>query len=311
MNSNRNQSMAWVIVFLVPFTLACRAQSNDDLPLAPNQQSLLWKISGNDLATPSYILGTMHILCPADARLSPQLQKVINKVSVVYFELNLSDMGQMFEGIKAMGMKGDTTLKDLLTEAEFQKVASYFEGKSPMPFALLQRFKPLLLSALLAEQHMPCESTNGMELAIMAQATQQKKEIQGLETMAFQSSLFDNIPYALQARELLKAIDSLDASKAEVAKMLDAYRRQDLEALERLSQDEAGEMAGEMDALLYNRNRNWVQQFDTIAVKGSVLIAVGAGHLPGEKGVLALLRQKGYTVQPLLNAVAENKKSYQ
>lgn len=310
MNSNRNKPMAWVISFLVPFTLACHAQKNDDLPLAPNQHSLLWKVSGKGLAAPSYVLGTMHILCPADARISPQLQAVISRVSVVYFELNLSDMGQMFAGIKAMGMQGDTTLQDLLGEAEFQKVAQYFDGRSALPFKVLQRFKPLLLSALVAEQQMPCESTNGMEMAIMEQANKLKKEIQGLETMAFQASLFDNIPYAMQAQELLKAIDSVGASHAEVSKMLDAYRRQDLEALERLTLEEGGELAGQMDALLYNRNLNWVQQFDTIATKGSLLIAVGAGHLPGEKGVLELLRRKGYTVEPLLNTVAENKTSH-
>jgi uncharacterized protein YbaP (TraB family) len=86
-----------------------------------------------------------------------------------------------------------------------------------------------------------------------------------------------------------------------VATMLAAFQRQDLDELARLTQSEEAGLEGYGDLLLNNRNRNWVEKFIEISAKGSYLFAVGAGHLPGEAGVLNLLEKKGFKLRPLLN----------
>ncbi|TAD88047.1 MAG: TraB/GumN family protein, partial [Bacteroidetes bacterium] len=99
-----------------------------------------------------------------------------------------------------------------------------------------------------------------------------------------------------------KSIDSLPEQKKILATMLATYRKQDLSALESvMSSGEGGLETKYLDLLLYSRNRNWVAKFDSIAQKAPLLVAVGAGHLPGSNGVLALLRAKGYTVEPIQN----------
>jgi hypothetical protein len=57
-----------------------------------------------------------------------------------------------------------------------------------------------------------------------------------------------------------------------------------------------------MDLLLYNRNRKWAKALDSLLPAKSLLIAVGAGHLPGKKGVIALLKKEGFTVEPVMDS---------
>jgi uncharacterized protein YbaP (TraB family) len=83
--------------------------------------------------------------------------------------------------------------------------------------------------------------------------------------------------------------------------MIDVYKGQDIDRLYELSVKERSSTAQYMDLLLYNRNANWVSQFPAIAKNASTLFAVGAGHLGGSKGVINLLRQRGYQVRPIIN----------
>lgn len=294
--------MNWLKILWMPmlaWITGCKAQPQ--LVPEPDGKTLLWQVSGNGLKTPSYFFGTMHILCAQDANLSPQVMQLLDYVNQVYFEVDLDDMAQLFTSIKAMAMKDGVKLKDLLNEEEYEKVRNYFSGKLPLPFSLMENYKPMLLSAMIAEKQMPCEATNGMELLIMGEAGKRKMEVYGLETMAYQASLFDSIPYDVQARELVKAIDSADVASTTVQELLKVYRNQDLAAIEKLTLEDESGIGDNANLLLYNRNRNWVEQFGSIASKGPTLFAVGAGHLPGANGVLELLRKKGYTVTPLKN----------
>ncbi|MCC6761793.1 MAG: TraB/GumN family protein [Chitinophagaceae bacterium] len=289
-----------LVSFFSLLFLGCTAQA----PIAENStpQTLLWRISGNQLARPSYLFGTMHIMCAKDAIVSPQLQQVLDSAKQVYFEVDLDNMVEMIASMKAMAMQNGVTIKDLLTPSEYERVSTYFKGKGPLPFKVLEVYKPLLLSAMIAEQAMQCEATNGMEMMILAEAAKRKKEILGLETMSYQAGLFDSIPYATQAKELLKAIDSAGAdNNTEVQQLLAAYKAQDLEKINALTIKEEGSLEGNLDLLLYGRNRNWLQKMPALMKESSNLFAVGAGHLPGENGVIQLLRNAGYTLTPLLN----------
>ena len=276
-------------------------QSQPQLERAAGNNTLLWEISGRGLKAPSYFFGTMHMLCPEDAKLSGALMQVLDRVKQLYFEVDMDDMMQMFGSLKAMNMRNGTRLQDLLSMEEYERVKKYFEAKSQLPFSMIENYKPMLLSGLIEEQELPCKSTNGMELVILEESNKRKLEVNGLETMAFQAGLFDSIPYKEQAAELVKAIDSASTQRGSIDTLLQTYRKQDLKMIEELTNREQGEEGKYLDLLLFKRNRNWAEQFDTIAIKSPVLFAVGAGHLPGKEGVLELLKRKGYTVTPIKN----------
>lgn len=294
---------AGLIVSLV--TMASLAQSGT------GNNTLLWKISGNGLEKPSYLFGTIHMLCADDAVLSKNMKKIIENCDEVYFEV---DMDNLFEMVGAMGkmkMIGDTTLKDLLTEEEYEKVKNYFDTKGSMlPFSMLETYKPMLAASTLQEGSLPCDNTAMMEQVIMEEAKIYKKKIKGMETMSYQAGVLDSIPYKLQAQQLLSYIESAGKDSSEdkqMEEMFKAYNNQDLQKLEELMVETDAGMAGFTDILLYHRNQNWVKKLKTLLPEKSILVAVGAGHLPGEKGVINLLRKEGYKVTPVENKTNVNR----
>lgn len=267
--------------------------------------TLLWKISGNGLERPSYLFGTVHMICKDDAFISNNLQSAIAKADRVYLELDMDNLFEMVGAMMKMKMNNDTTLADLLTPEEYQKAKQYFEANVTMlPFSVLETYKPLVASSLLMESSTLCEQQVAMEQLIMDEAKRNGKRIDGLETMAYQMSIFDSIPYKLQAQELLKSISSDDKASSgdkEYKELIDAYKDQDLKKLgDMITKSDAGMMQYQ-DVLLNNRNRNWVTKLKTILKDKAVVVAVGAGHLPGEKGLINLLRKEGYTVTPVEN----------
>jgi uncharacterized protein YbaP (TraB family) len=269
--------------------------------------SLLWKISGNGLARPSYLFGTIHMICQEDALLSDSMKEAIRNSDGIYLEVNMSNLFEMVGVLRKMQMRDDTTLADLLSKKDYEKVKTYFEEKGSMiPFATLQTYKPLLAASMLMESGTSCPSPKAMEEVIMAEAKDSDKKIKGLESMAFQMSIFDSIPYKLQAEQLVKYVENSETGKTDDAreydKLLDAYREQDLKKLEALTTSDAS-ISAYSDILLYNRNRNWVEKLKILMIDKSLVIAVGAGHLPGEKGVINLLRKAGYTVTPVANKI--------
>ena len=270
-----------------------------------SDKTLLWKINGNGLKQPSYLFGTIHMLCKDDAVLSDSLRSIIKNVKEVYFEVDLDNMFEMLGVLGKMKMNGDTTLQDLLSEADYEKVKNYFESKgSLLPFSMLETYKPMLAASTLQQGGLPCETTAMMEQVIMEEAKEYQKPIRGLESMGYQASVLDSIPYKLQADQLVSYIDNAmkggDEDK-ELSEMLDAYRNQDLQKLEEMLMKSDPSISNYTDVLLYNRNRNWVEKLKDLMPDKSLLIAVGAGHLPGEEGCINLLRKAGFKVTPVKN----------
>lgn len=274
------------------------------LAFSQTAHTLLWRITGKNITRPSYLFGTMHILCAQDAVLSDSLKAAIAGCDEIYFEINLSDMMGMLNSMKYMRMDDSKKLSDLLKPDEYNRIKDYFTKHSSMlPFGMLERFKPMLISGLIEEQGLDCQTTDGMELMIMKESRPYHKAVNGLETAEFQAGLFDSIPYEQQAKELVNDIDSADQNRKATQKLVDLYNRQDLDGIDELSRKGDGGMDGYMDLLLYNRNRKWAKELDTLLPKKSLLIAVGAAHLPGINGVIDLLRKEGYTVDPVKNQV--------
>ena len=276
-----------------------------------NDHTLLWKISGNGLKKPSYLFGTIHMLCEDDAVLSDSLKSVIKNVKEVYFEVDLDNMFELLGVMSKMKMQGDTTLQDLLSESDYEKVKAYFETNgSILPFSMIETYKPMLAASTLQQGGLPCENTAMMEQVIMQEAKQYNKGIKGLESMGYQAGVLDSIPYKLQAEQLVSYIDNANKGSGEdkeLNEMLNAYRDQDLKKLEDMLMKSDPSIANYTDVLLYNRNENWVKKIKLLLPEKSILIAVGAGHLPGKRGCINLLRTEGYKVTPVKNVLKSSR----
>ncbi|MGE5519214.1 MAG: TraB/GumN family protein [Candidatus Dadabacteria bacterium] len=288
-------------LFLIVASLSSHAQFTN---------TLLWRITGKNLARPSYLFGTMHMLCADDIDLSDSLRYAIRNTDKVYLELEMDNMFEMIAAMQHMAMRNDTTLADLLTDSEYTVVKRYFnEHTSMLPFSMLETYKPLLTASLIAEQQTTdCGNMVAMEQLIMREAKRNNKKIKGLETMNFQLSIFDKIPYKLQAKQLyLMIVNNNNVEGDEIKKLTDAYRNQQLETMEEMTKKEALGIRNFSNLLLYDRNAAWAQKLDTLLPLNSLVIAVGAGHLPGNRGVISLLRKAGYKVEPVKNEMIKKK----
>lgn len=266
--------------------------------------SLLWEISGKGLTSPSYLYGTMHMVCAEDTRMSEGLKSAIQKSKQVYFELDMDNMEEMMSVLKYARMTNGLKISDLVSPVDYQKLEEYFKkNRSILPFAMMSRFKPYFITAVISEGIMGCKKKVSVEQMIMSEARQYDKEVKGLETLEFQASIFDSIPYEKQAQDLVMYVDSIDRFKSTTLEMVDMYRRQDIHNMDSLMEKSDPGMMQYMDVLLYDRNKRWAAQIPEQMFNMPTLFAVGAGHLGGEKGVINLLKQQGFTLKPLDNTV--------
>ena len=280
---------------------SCSAQPGEKIQSNSDENTLLWEISGNNLPHPSYLFGTFHLMCREDIRFSNELKQAIKKVSQVYFEMDLDDPSNTLGALLFINMKDGRSLKDLYKPEEYMRLEKYFKDSLQMSLSMIQHMKPGFLDAFLFPKMMPCKTMSGVEEELLKIAKVEKKETRGLETAEFQAAVFDSIPYEKQAKELLNTIDSIDLYKKNFDTMLHVYKTQQLGAIEKMfTKTELG-MDENRDILLDARNKNWVEQIKKILPEKNIFLAVGAGHLVGENGLIALLKKEGYILRPLLN----------
>jgi hypothetical protein len=138
-------------------------------------------------------------------------------------------------------------------------------------------------------------------------AQAREKPFDGLETLDFQMSMFDSIPYEVQAQMLVETIQEEtgeDGGKLDTLVLL--YKQQNLNGMESLFQSDQSGLAEFEDLLLNKRNNNWIPVMRSMMSEGTTLFAVGAGHLVGKRGVIRLLEAEGYTLKPIPFAWPEN-----
>ncbi len=294
------------IVFSFLFLTSCKGPkaataATDTLP-----DALLWKIEHKDLAEPSYLFGTIHMIPKEDFFLPQGLEEAFEKSKRVVFEIDLddmSDMGSLMGMMSGLMMKDGMSLKKLLSAAEYEEVSAYFEEMG-MPMFLLGNVKPMFL-AMLAEVNMDptamqSEDIISYEMELYDKANNTSKDVGGLETMAYQMSLFDSIPYKDQAVMLLDAVRGTNLESDMFEETVALYKLQKIEAMVAMVGESTEEGSGSYeDVLLNNRNRNWIPVMAKKMKKGAVFFAVGAGHLAGDQGVIRLLRKEGYEVTPV------------
>lgn len=269
---------------------------------AVDENSLLWEISGNGLSTPSWLYGTIHLIDKDDFFLTDSTKAFIDRAQKVTFEINMEEMTDMSAQLgllmKAF-MEGGKTLKDFLSEEDYKVVQAHFE-EIGLPLFMFERIKPMFLTVMASGDMSPTAMSSGemlsYEMEIMEMA--EGKEIGGLESMEFQMSVFDSIPYDAQAQMLVESIKAGDEGDEEFAKMVELYKNQDIQGMVEMMGDDNG-IAEYEDLLLNTRNMNWIPVMGEMMHKQPTFFAVGAGHLGGKKGVVALLRKDGYTLKPV------------
>lgn len=299
----------WLAAFAVGLG-ACKSGSKMTYApekIVPTEKSVFWKISGNGLKKPSYLYGTIHLIPKDEFKIPAVVTNALEDSKRVAFEIDMKEMTNIrtqMSLITKSFMAGGKTLKDLLSPEDYALVKSKMEEKG-LPAGMFERMKPMFLSTLFSngDESGAAPDNGGMtsvEMELYRVSRRQKLESTGLETAAYQMSIFDSIPYEAQAKMLvdgLRDTGSDSDGSSELDTMLQMYRDQDITAMQSMISDVQYGMSKYEDILLNQRNRNWIPVMNRLMREKPTIFAVGAGHLGGAGGVVALLRKEGYRVE--------------
>lgn len=261
-----------------------------------SENSLLWKISGNGLKEPSYLFGTIHITC--DATLADKVKTALDKTQQLCLELDMDDPTMQVEMMNSMMMQNGVTMKSLAKPDDFKAVDAFLTANVGFSAEMLNTVKPFMVTAMLYPKMLNCDMQS-VEAELIKIAKAQNEEVIGLETVGEQLAIFDAIPYQEQMNELvITAKDNMQRDKAELAEMMTLYKSENVEAMISFTEKSPNAMTSKYsDVLLKKRNQNWISRMTTIATNKPTFFGVGAAHLGGKDGVIALLRKAGFTVE--------------
>lgn len=262
-------------------------------------RGLLWRIENPETQQKAFVFGTIHLIPAKHFFLPKGLDSAFEQSSKIFMEIDMDDMenfGKIFGIMDKLFMENGLSLADLVNENEYKLIESHFENIG-MPLSMLKRMKPLLLSALTGTEGNPLALKDGSfksyEFELAEMAKHNNKSLEGLETLDFQISLFDSIPYPVQAKMLMESIQAPPDKMEELYKI---YLAQDIGKMVHSVESEDPNLKPYLEMLIFKRNQSWVPVVAREMETGTSLFAVGAGHLGGPRGLLNLLRQKGFTV---------------
>jgi uncharacterized protein len=263
----------------------------------PNERSLLWEISGKNLAKPSYLYGTIHLTCANQIQPSNTLRQKFNSTQQLYLELDMDDPNTSMALLNQMRLPQGKTLRSYLKPKDYNTVAQFFQENIGLPLENMHSLKPFFLISLLYPPLMACPIASWEDtLSKLAQA--RNIPLQGLETVQEQVAAIDRVPIAVQLQSLMMLVRNPGAARKEIQGLMALYRTQDITRMANMGNSDPATKRYDQ-ALLGDRNRRWIPRMARIAKAKPTFFAVGAGHLGGKDGVIALLRRSGYRVRSI------------
>jgi uncharacterized protein YbaP (TraB family) len=263
------------------------------------QQSLLYKVSGKGLKQPSYVYGTIHLICPDDFFLPPHLQKAFDQSKSIYLEIDMDDPTMMATMLGRLQETDEQySLEKAFRPEDYRKLGKYLKDSMNMDVTIFKKMKPLVILSMILPKMLNCPTAVAYETKFVSMAKEQQKPVLGLEGLDDQIDVFDAFPDTLEARMIMDYINDLPKQKAIYSRMVAAYKKQDIQQLHNFL-GESPEFAGYEDKLVYDRNRNWIPVMEKAMQQETVLFGCGAMHLGGNQGVVELLRKRGYKVEPV------------
>ena len=280
------------------------------------QAQLLFKISGHGLTSPSYIVGTYHLASVSFVDSIPGIRQAMADTQQTYGELVMSEMfsaDSLAIMQQAMMLPNGMTLDKLLTADEMSRLNAYMKSvlgmdlTNPLLSQQMGNLTPQALSTTLSllsymKKSGQFDPQNSFDDYFQKEARANGKGVGGLETLAFQiETLYKGATMERQKEQLMCLVDNAAFMDEMAGSVISAFYAQNIDAIKAAMDvklhNSCDSSPEEEDGLIYNRNADWITKMPALMAQKPTLFAVGAAHLPGEKGVLNLLRKAGYTVE--------------
>lgn len=259
------------------------------------ENNLLWEISGNQLEKPSYLFGTIHVICEEDYIMTPAISNSLKNVDTYFAELNLADISTMLKMQEYL--KAEETLSKRITPKQYSELKHLLNEVFQLDIETFENLSDFAIMSTIMLQSFDCKNKKIYELELMQQALFMKKKLDGLETVEEQVNAMSN---STNIDSILGMLRDLKTDKgASSKKLIELYTSENIKEILNDFTKTSYIDAKSQKTLLDNRNKNWIPKMKQAMEGQSVFFAVGAAHLAGEKGIIHLLEKEGYTLKPI------------
>jgi len=266
------------------------------------QKNFMWKVeSGTNTA---YVLGSIHYLKKENYPLSKTIEDAFEKSNVLAVEADVNDVSKI-DVLKLMGTAfypENDTLENHVSGDTYELVKKEY-GKLGIPLWIINKQKPWFLALSLTSLELVKRGFDpdyGIDMHFLSEASG-KKKIKELESVDYQINLFSGFSDREQELFLLNTLKDLRAIDEDLDMLIRSWTRGDVKNLESLIQkSEDSEMSSINEKLIYDRNRHMVSKIEDYLRTGEIhFVIVGAGHLVGNKGIIEILKSKGYKAEQM------------
>ena len=264
-------------------------------------KSFLWKIQSRTGAL--FLAGSIHALTPDAYPLGPAYQAAFDASGTLVEEIDLAEANPLTAApaLLSKGMYQDgRTFDGSVSRETATLVADRLKG-IPLVMNLIQPMKPwmvMLLLEALSAQAAGLDPQLGLDKHFYDMATRTGKAVIGLETAESQMDRFDRMPDALQEKLLVSELMELETERTSLRGLVAAWKSGDAASVEAQLLTGFRETPEAYASLVSERNRNWMPQLEACMARASpCFVVVGAAHLVGPDGLLAMLRARGYSVE--------------
>lgn len=257
-------------------------------------QTLLWKVTGNNLEKPSYLFGTIHMVCTDSFELSPNVSLALDASDTLVLELDISNPDAVAQIVMANSKSADS-LSSGLSAADKSLLAKQL-GLLGLPLGKVEMLKPYVLSMMITQSIAPPCPITSVEQVITG-LWENESAMGYLESPEEQIAAMEK---AIDRLTLLRTLESISDMPQDLLRLMNFYQEGEIDSIQTIMYSEEAATKNFIKHLLEDRNVKWVKQFKAFEQSKSYFLAVGAGHLPGEKGLIELLRAAGYTVTPIM-----------
>ncbi len=287
------------------------AEIRRDAEKTPNGNGLLWRIEA-DGVEPSWLYGTMHLSDPRVLEMNAPARAAFENADAVVLELKEIQNAQKLQAAMVANptltmLEPGESLSTLLSSKDYETIKGILEERG-IPPMLVSRMKPWLIFATIAlpecEMSRRAQGKHALDMQLALDAAADGKRLEGLETVEEQVSALANLPLDLQIK-MLQDVAALDVSQNDrIETMTALYLAGEISAImptmihtsEVVGVKEDGAFNEFERGLIVDRNHTMAERLQQILTDGNAFVAVGALHLPGEEGLVELLRNQGYRV---------------
>ncbi|MBO4645232.1 MAG: TraB/GumN family protein [Bacteroidales bacterium] len=255
-----------------------------------HSQSLLWKVSGNGLDKPSYLYGSIHIQDNRVFSFDTTVITTLLSCEAFAMEILMDEIDP--KTLKnSMYMPKGKLLSDMMSTEDFAKLDSICKKDVGVSAYLMNTMKPFFVSSAITQSKIAQDQQDALDIFLLKKAREAGKLCYGVEKYETQIAAIDAISLKEQLKMLSSSLNGTEEETEQFDDLLNAYLSFNLDTMLILSNDPS--MPKKFNKVfLIDRNVGMADNFEKIAREHTLFCVVGAAHLGGTKGVIALLRKK-------------------